>query len=70
MQFIVALNRVETYGNGASFGELSRIYGVSVGAVDLYTDRVMAALLAIENRAVKWPDFYEKDIIKKHIEQN
>ena len=45
IQLLVALERLGCEGNGASVGRIARAAGISTGAVTLYTQRVVKALL-------------------------
>ena len=67
LQFMVALYRFGCSGNGASVGKVARHFGLSEGAVILYTNRVIVALLSIEKDVILWPDVAERKVIKKRI---
>ncbi|GAV03617.1 hypothetical protein RvY_14013 [Ramazzottius varieornatus] len=58
---------MRTKCNGAAVGKVARHFGVSVGDVGLYTNRVIVALLSMEKDVVFWPDSADKKSIKKRI---
>eukprot|EP00644_Phytophthora_capsici_P008735 jgi/Phyca11/111331/e_gw1.20.199.1 len=60
LQMAVALDRLGTNGNGASFGRTTNIWGVGVGTLDLFTVRVVIALIDMSAELVKWPDEEER----------
>jgi hypothetical protein len=55
IQTIVALERFGCVGNGASVGKIARNMGFGYGTVDLYTRRVIEALLSLDTKYIKWP---------------
>ena len=59
-QLAVALNRLGRYGNGASKGDLSTYFTIGEGTVLLYTERVIEALLSLENEVITWPSVEER----------
>ena len=69
LQFMVALYRFGCSGNGTSVGKVARHFGLSEGAIILYTNRVIVVLLSIEKDVIFWPDVTEKKAIRKRILQ-
>ncbi|GAV09738.1 hypothetical protein RvY_19226 [Ramazzottius varieornatus] len=67
LQLMMALYRSGCSGNGVSVGKVGRHFGVSEGAVVLYTNRVIVSILSLEKEVVFWPDASEKKTIKKRI---
>ena len=67
LQLMVALYRLGGDGGSSSVGKISRRFGVSEGAVELYTRRSLAAILSLEQQLVKWPSEQEKMKTKKRI---
>ena len=47
-------------GNGASIGRIARSAGISRGAVTLYTQRVVRAVLDLKREFLRWPDAQER----------
>lgn len=64
---MVALFRFGHYGNAASQGEIARKFGISEGAVEIYTCKVMAAITELSAIAMKWPSVGERFKLKTRI---
>lgn len=64
-QAAVALERLGKYGTGAAPGVLKRIYGIGKGTVDLYTARVITALVDMAGQVIRWPNVSERQRIKE-----
>ena len=58
-QILLVLNRLGCEGNGASIKRHSIWHGVSYGTV-LYTERVICAILSLQDKYIKWPDRLER----------
>lgn len=58
---------MEMDGNGVSVGRTARFYGIRIGTVFLYTERVLMALLCLKNQFITWPDYGERDMISRKI---
>lgn len=66
-QLALALERLGTSGNGASVGRFAREFGISVGTVSLFTQRVIVALLSLKPIYIKWPSEQERATISDRI---
>ncbi|XP_055356364.1 uncharacterized protein LOC129601553 [Paramacrobiotus metropolitanus] len=66
-QLTIALYRFGNSGNAASIGKTARRFGLSEGTVELFTRRVIAALLSLEDEVIRWPSPEEKLAIKTKI---
>ncbi|PLW51107.1 hypothetical protein PCASD_02455 [Puccinia coronata f. sp. avenae] len=64
-QLALTLERLATYGNGASIGRLSWNLSVGRGTVVKVTRRVLTALLDLGKRYVTWPDKNRRKEISK-----
>ncbi|XP_055350100.1 uncharacterized protein LOC129596781, partial [Paramacrobiotus metropolitanus] len=62
-----ALCRLGSTGNAVSLGCVARKFGVSEGTVELFTGRVIVALLSLEKDIVRWPTNDEKRVTKQRI---
>ena len=60
IQILVALERLGCQGNGASVGRIARSNGIGDGTVVLYTNRVMLAVLSIENEYIRLDNVLER----------
>lgn len=71
-QLAVALYRFGHNGNAASLQSIANWAGIGKGTVELYTRRVMAALLRPEfmRDSVHWPDEEEKEAAKKWVQDH
>jgi len=67
-QLAVTLYRFGRHGNGVSLADITHM-GISEGSVELYTNRVIVALLSLEREWVRWPNEEEKKSIKRSIEE-
>ena len=69
-QVAVALYRFGHNGNAASLQSIANWAGIGKGTVELYTHRVMIALLRPEfmRNAVRWPSDEEKGAAKKWVQ--
>ncbi|MBW0540469.1 hypothetical protein O181_080184 [Austropuccinia psidii MF-1] len=56
IQLAVALARLGSNGNGASLGKLGMLFGVSHGAIVLYTQCIIKALIKYEKEYIMWPN--------------
>ncbi|XP_055330076.1 uncharacterized protein LOC129582574 [Paramacrobiotus metropolitanus] len=68
-QLFVTLYRFGFYGNAAGLGPVSSHCGIGYGTVNLYTARVIYALLGLEPDVVKWPDAEERREISRRIRE-
>ena len=69
LQLSVFLFRTGHYGNAASPEDAAQWAGISVGAVEKCTDRVIIALLSHHDDAVHFPDTDDKEQAKSFIEE-
>ncbi|KAG8911346.1 hypothetical protein FRC01_005762 [Tulasnella sp. 417] len=69
LQLAVTLYRAGRYGNGSSVGDIARIAGVSEGSVLKFTERCIAAILSLENHALRRPTAEEKEREKEWVER-
>jgi hypothetical protein len=53
VQILVAIDRLGCFGNGSSVGRIARCFGISTGAVVLYTKRTIKARLNVSNSVMK-----------------
>jgi hypothetical protein len=60
LQLAVALHRLGVHGNGGSKGNVSEYFEVGDGTALLYTERVIEALLSLEDEVIVWPDANER----------
>jgi len=68
IQLYVFLFRAGHYGNSSSPEDTSQWAGISVGAVEKSTDRVIIALLSHHDEAIHLPDAVEKEQSKTYVE--
>jgi hypothetical protein len=68
-QLAVALCRLGSNGTGASVGKMQAIFGIGMGTVGLFTNRVITALLAVKRRWVAWPDAERRSEIGRVMKQ-
>jgi hypothetical protein len=59
-QLAVALARLGQNGNGASIGQIQRIFGVGAGTVCLFTKRIIKALLMCRMQWLTWPSAQQR----------
>ena len=59
-QLLVALTRIGHYGSPMAVELVADDLRISIGAVILYTDRVMAALVSLAPEWVRWPSYLER----------
>ena len=69
-QFLVALGRLGFDGNASSLWKVGSDFGIGEGTVNLNVTRVIRALLSLESEVVSWPNFAEKEAIKRRIEDS
>lgn len=63
LQLAVALYRFGTYGNGSSSMQTATKFGISIGSVQNFTNRVIKLLVGLSNRYIQWPN----QQARKHI---
>jgi hypothetical protein len=68
VQLGIFLFRAGHYGNASSPEDTAQWCGVSVGAVEKSTDRVIIALLSHHDEAIHLPDAVEKEQSKAYVE--
>lgn len=68
LQLAVALDRLETNGNGASLGRTRKLWGLGKGTVALYTSRVIIALNDLRDGFVVWQDATDRKQISRRME--
>jgi hypothetical protein len=69
LQFSIFLFRAGHYGNAASPEDAAQWAGISVGAVEKCTDRVVVALLSHHDDAIHFPDADNKEQAKSFVEE-
>jgi hypothetical protein len=69
IQLGIFLFRAGHYGNASSPEDTAQWSGVSVGAVEKSTDRVIIALLSHHDEAIHLPDAVEKEQSKAYVEE-
>ena len=67
IQLLIALYRFGNFGNGSGQMKAAAVFGVSEGAVEIYTRRILVAILALEPQYVTWPSELERAKMKKRI---
>ncbi|MBW0583714.1 hypothetical protein O181_123429 [Austropuccinia psidii MF-1] len=55
IQLAVALSRPGSNGNGATLGKIGMLFGISHGAIVLYTQRVIQILIKLKFKVILWP---------------
>ncbi|MBW0466859.1 hypothetical protein O181_006574 [Austropuccinia psidii MF-1] len=55
IQLAVALSRLGSNGNGAALGKIGMLFGISHGAIVLYTQRVIQILMKLKRKVIMWP---------------
>jgi hypothetical protein len=68
IQLCIFLFRAGHYGNSSSPEDTAQWSGISVGAVEKSTDRVVIALLSHHDEAIHFPDAVEKEQSKSYVE--
>ncbi|MBW0565892.1 hypothetical protein O181_105607 [Austropuccinia psidii MF-1] len=56
IQFALSLELLGFNGNGASWAKLGMLFGVSHGAIVLYTQHIIKALIKYEKEYIMWPN--------------
>lgn len=69
-QLAVALFRFGHSGNSVSVGKTARKFGISEGSVELYTRRVIEALISLEPETVSWPNAEDRKATAARILEN
>ncbi|MBW0549934.1 hypothetical protein O181_089649 [Austropuccinia psidii MF-1] len=54
-QLAVALSRLGSNGNGAALGKIGMLFGISHGAIVLYTQIVIQILMKLKRKVIMWP---------------
>ncbi|ODM87084.1 putative nuclease HARBI1 [Orchesella cincta] len=67
LQLAVTLYRLGTYGNGSSVTNVSTKFGISIGAVVKYTDRVIDAITSLSKRYIYWPGPSERQDLGRQM---
>jgi hypothetical protein len=55
-QMMITLERLGCFGNGAFVGILANFFCVAEGTVELYTNRCLMAIIALQEQLINWPD--------------
>ncbi|MBW0532223.1 hypothetical protein O181_071938 [Austropuccinia psidii MF-1] len=55
IQLAVELSRLGSNGNGAALGKIGMLFGISHGAIVLYTQRVIKILMKLKYKVIVWP---------------
>ncbi|MBW0593211.1 hypothetical protein O181_132926 [Austropuccinia psidii MF-1] len=55
IQLAVAFSRLGSNGNGATLGKIGMLFGISHGAIVLYTQRVIQILMKLKCKVIVWP---------------
>lgn len=67
-QLMVCLKRLGCNGNAAGVVSCCIMFTISLGAVDLYTNRCLEALLDLQSTLIRWPSIQERQRIAEKIE--
>lgn len=68
-QLAITFYRMGRYGNGSSITDVARMSGYSEGAVELFTDRCLDALMSLHDIFVRPLTDDEKEVEKRYIEE-
>src|SRR6184192_845590 len=68
-QLAVALCRLGSNGTGASIGKMQAIFGIGIGTVGLFTNRIITVLLTVKRQWVTWPDAEQRREISQVMRQ-
>ena len=68
-QLMVLLKFLGTKGSGGSNANLQSVFGIGEGTVNLYSDRVVQAILRLKDSVVTWPDKDERNLIAGLVPQ-
>ena len=60
IQLAVALSRLGSNGNGAALGKIGMLFGISHGAIVLYTQRVIQILMKLKRKVIVWPTIEQR----------
>ncbi|MBW0503415.1 hypothetical protein O181_043130 [Austropuccinia psidii MF-1] len=55
IQLAVALSMLRSNGNGDALGKIGMLFGISHGAIGLYTQRVIQILMKLKRKVIVWP---------------
>ncbi|MBW0575925.1 hypothetical protein O181_115640 [Austropuccinia psidii MF-1] len=55
IQLAVAFSRFRSNGNGAALGKIGMLFGISHGAIVLYTQKVIQILIKLKHKVIVWP---------------
>ncbi|MBW0563689.1 hypothetical protein O181_103404 [Austropuccinia psidii MF-1] len=55
IQLAVALSRLGSNGNEATLGKIGMLFGISHGAIVLYTQRLIQILMKLKHKVIVWP---------------
>ncbi|MBW0522816.1 hypothetical protein O181_062531 [Austropuccinia psidii MF-1] len=55
IQLAVGLSRLGSNGNGAALGKIGMLFGISHGAIVLYTQRAIGILMKLRRKMILWP---------------
>jgi hypothetical protein len=69
-QLAVTLYRMGRYGNGASYEDLSRIFGIGEGTINLFTDRCFTAIKRLHPLFVRALTEEEKEVEKEWMDKH
>uniref|UniRef100_T1IK39 DDE Tnp4 domain-containing protein n=1 Tax=Strigamia maritima TaxID=126957 RepID=T1IK39_STRMM len=68
VQLLIALSRFGSFGNSASVMAIARNFGVGDGGtLNIFTKRVIIALLSLETKYIFWPNEAERKSISRHM---
>ncbi|MBW0512470.1 hypothetical protein O181_052185 [Austropuccinia psidii MF-1] len=60
IQLAVALSILGSNGNGAASGKIGMLFGISHGAIVLYTQRVIGILMKLKQKMIVWPTIEQR----------
>ncbi|MBW0532706.1 hypothetical protein O181_072421 [Austropuccinia psidii MF-1] len=60
IQLAVTLSRRGSQGNGAALGKIGMLFGISHGAIVLYTQRVIQILMKLKRKVIVWPTIEQR----------
>ena len=69
-QLMVLLKYLGTEGSGGSNLNLRSVFGIGEGTAELYRDRVVEALLSLQEATITWPDAAERKAIAERFDNH
>ena len=69
-QLMVLLKYLGTEGSRGSNLNLCSVFGIGEGTAELYRDRVVEALLSLQEATITWPDAAERKAIAERFDNH